>query len=333
MHIYEELATGSSAKLTVLGLSEGKTLRSPSIILVRPNWLDNKYEPKSIVYNKKSKQDLAEWVFKKAFGLVLFRSRDTENDQHKPPIVVAYYDLDFKRSHQRTHFWRNRLMKKALEHPDVTFAISSSASFRKILRRKELEPPVNDDAPLIIAYDVFGVPYVMRENFTMEAFEAFIQHYQKGEVWPHLKSQEIPNVMEENSVKIAVGLTFNQLISYNSKDVLINFYAPWCTHSKAFAPVWEELAAQLKDEPDMDVIKMNAVANEVPSEIQVPIYPTVYFISKTSKRAIKYDKGVSVLELIDFAARHATQELQGFHRNGRKKTIVSNAGDAPHSEL
>lgn len=328
-HIFEEHASGSSGKLTILGLSEGKSLKSPTIILTRPQWLENKYEPKSIVYNKKSKQDLAEWVFRKAFGLVLYRSRETMDELHKPPVIVAYYDLDFKRHHQRTHFWRNRLMKKATEHPDLNFAISSSMSFRKILRRKDLVPPVGDEPPLLIAYDLFGTEYVMRDNFTMETFEEFLQQYKKGEVWPHLKSEQVPEVLVENNVKIAVGILFHRMVTFNPKDVFINFYAPWCIHSKELLPIWEEVATQLKDEPDLDVIKMNAVGNEVPSLIEVPQYPTVYFIPKTTKQLIKYDLGKNLHEFLVFVARHATQELLGFHRNGRRKTLA--AGDDPAS--
>ena len=64
---------------------------------------------------------------------------------------------------------------------------------------------------------------------------------------------------------MAVGKNFDEVVNDPERDVLIEFYAPWCGHCKSLAPKYEELAEKLKDEPGVTIAKMDATANDVPS--------------------------------------------------------------------
>lgn len=59
-----------------------------------------------------------------------------------------------------------------------------------------------------------------------------------------MKSEPIPD--EQGDVKVAVGKNFEELIMDADKDVLIEFYAPWCGHCKSLAPKYEELAEKVE---------------------------------------------------------------------------------------
>lgn len=47
------------------------------------------------------------------------------------------------------------------------------------------------------------------------------------------------------------------------KDVLVEFYAPWCGHCKALSPKYDDLAKKLEGVDSVVVAKMDATENEI----------------------------------------------------------------------
>jgi protein disulfide isomerase family A protein 3 len=61
--------------------------------------------------------------------------------------------------------------------------------------------------------------------FSYDALEEFARKVVNGKVEPYLKSQSVPEQTED--VKVVVAKNFDEIVNDESKDVLIEFYAPW----------------------------------------------------------------------------------------------------------
>lgn len=85
-------------------------------------------------------------------------------------------------------------------------------------------------------------------------------------------------------MRIFVAKNFEEEVMQSKKDILIEFYAPWCGHCKTLEPVYKKLAKQLsKSNEDVVVGKMDATANDVPPLFKVSGFPTIYFLRANEK--------------------------------------------------
>lgn len=51
---------------------------------------------------------------------------------------------------------------------------------------------------------------------------------------------------------MVVGETFDEIVNDESKDVLIEFYAPWCGHCKNLEPIYKELGEKVGLSPTLN---------------------------------------------------------------------------------
>lgn len=75
-------------------------------------------------------------------------------------------------------------------------------------------------------------PYDQSKEFNVKDIGQFIQDVLDGKVEPSIKSEPIPET-QEGPVTVVVGHSYQELVINNDKDVLLEFYAPWCGHCKA----------------------------------------------------------------------------------------------------
>ena len=70
---------------------------------------------------------------------------------------------------------------------------------------------------------------------------------------------------------------FEQVVNDPARDVLIEFYAPWCGHCKSLEPKYKELGEKLAHEDSVVIAKMDATANDVPPPYNVRGLVTALF--------------------------------------------------------
>ncbi|KAF4317208.1 hypothetical protein BBO99_00003714 [Phytophthora kernoviae] len=183
-------------------------------------------------------------------------------------------------------------------------------------------------------FDYKGDDFIAKIDGSLaEDLVAFEKRYFGGELTPELKSAE-PEDDSDEAVKVIVGKEFQERVVNNEKDVLLEFYAPWCGHCKSLAPKYEELAEKFADVDTILIGKMDATANEVDHPgVDVRGFPTLlFFPGKDKQNPVVYEGSRDVEGFTEFLKNNAQKfELDGAE-HGAKQEAEEEDGDDQEDE-
>jgi len=131
-----------------------------------------------------------------------------------------------------------------------------------------------------------------------------------GECPAFRKSEPVPE-SNDGDVKVIVGKTFEEIAYDKNKDVLVEFYAPWCGHCKKLAPTYEKLGKAFRSVDTMVIAKTDATANGYPDEIDIQGFPTIIFFPADNKnKPVKYEGDRTLNDFVEFLKKHATHKFK-----------------------
>jgi protein disulfide isomerase family A protein 3 len=295
-----------------------KTGYTDDIVIFVPKRLHNKFEEAEIKYDGNYDTDkIKKFLIGEMHGLAGVRSHDNTWQFDKKPLVVVYFNVDYVKDPKGTNYWRNRVLKVAQEYKrKVNFAISNKDDFSQEVEEHGLGDKKDSKEPIVAAQTDLG-KFPMNAEFSIENLKKFVEDLLGDKLESYMKSEPVPE--RQDNVKVVVGRNYKQLIEDADKDVLIEFYAPWCGHCKKLTPIYEELADKLEDE-EVIIAKMDATANDVPPKFEVKGFPTLYWIPKGRKGVPEpYRGGRELDDFVKFIAKESSDGLKGFTRDGKKK--------------
>ncbi|KAI8531665.1 hypothetical protein RHMOL_Rhmol11G0153800 [Rhododendron molle] len=104
-----------------------------------------------------------------------------------------------------------------------------------------------------------------------------------------------------SNVVVLTADNFDEVVLDERKDVLVEFYAPWCGHCKNLAPVYEKVATAFKLEDDVVIANLDADKHkDLGEKYGVSGFPTLKFFPKSNKAGEDYDGGRDLDDFVTF---------------------------------
>jgi len=171
------------------------------------------------------------------------------------------------------------------------------------------------------------------DTINSDSIKAFVQGVLDGSIKQHLLSQDLPEDWDKTPVKTLVSTNFDEVVFDKSKDVLVEFYAPWCGHCKQLAPIYDQLGEKYKENLSLLIAKVDATANEL-DHTKINSFPTIKLYKKDTNQVVDYNGERTLEGLTQFlesggemGAAPKAEEMD------EEEDKTDEKGDAPKDEL
>jgi len=269
------------------------------------------YDDLKTVYDGSSKtKEVEDWIQFNAFPVVgeitkakrdLYRARGL-------PVAKAFFPIDPANAKQ-TNYYANRLKKLAIKYKNkILFGMINIKSSDAEGELDQLGRKSEKEFLFAIEDSPNQKNYLFEETFNQANLEKFVDDFVEGRLSAHVRSEKAPAKPEgPGAVRTVVGKNFESIVNDPTKDVMIEFYAPWCGHCKSLAPKYDQLAAKFKDHDSVVVAKIDATANDFDrSKFEVKGYPTIFFVpAKQNAKPIVYEGDREVADMAKFIKKKA----------------------------
>ncbi|XP_059300455.1 protein disulfide isomerase-like 1-4 isoform X2 [Lycium ferocissimum] len=248
-----------------------------------------------------------------------------EADAKRPALVmlkkeqekVVHYDGQVKKSAIAKFVSTNKLPLVTTFTKETAPAIFASPIEKQVLLfatandTDKLFPTFQDAAKLfkgkVIGYieEDDRIKFRFEGDITLERIKAFGEDFLENKLKPFYKSDPIPEI-NDGDVEIVVGNNFDEIVLNESKDVLLEIYAPWCGQCQALEPTFNKLAHQLHGVESLVIAKMDGTRNEHP-RAKFKGFPSLQFFPAGNKSIdpILVETEGTMVGLYKFIKKHA----------------------------
>ncbi|KAI9642259.1 protein disulfide-isomerase precursor [Ciborinia camelliae] len=154
-------------------------------------------------------------------------------------------------------------------------------------------------------------PFDQMIEITESGIGKFVQKFVDGKLEPSIKSEKLPE-KQEGPVTIVVASNYDEVVLDDTKDVLIEYYAPWCGHCKNLAPKYEILAGLYADaglNDKVTIAKVDSTLNDTPDEVTG--FPTIkLYKAGDKKNPVEYTGSRTVSDMVKFIKETSTHKVE-----------------------
>ncbi|KAJ5101481.1 hypothetical protein NUU61_003703 [Penicillium alfredii] len=300
-------------------LAKAEGVKQPSIVLYKD------FDEKKAVYDGKLEdEDILKFVKSASTPLVGELGPETYSQYMAAGLPLAYI---FAETAEERESFAAEFRPIAEKHRgDINIVTLDAKLFGAHASNLNLEPEKFPAFAIQETTKNAKYPYDQTKKLDAKEVGKFIKDVVDGKVEPSIKSEPVPET-QEGPVTVVVGRSYQELVIDNEKDVLLEFYAPWCGHCKALAPKYDELAALYSDVAEfkekVTIAKIDATANDVPDSITG--FPTIKLYPAGDKGApVEYEGSRSVEDLVSFVKENGKYKIDGLAEGTNK----SEDGDA-----
>jgi protein disulfide-isomerase-like protein len=214
--------------------------------------------------------------------------------------------------------WCGHCKKLAPEYEQL------AASFKKAKSVLIAKVDCDEHKSVCSKYGVSGYPTIQwfpKGSLEPKKYEGqrtaeALAEYVNSEAATNVKIAATPS-----SVVILTEDTFDSVVLDETKDVLVEFYAPWCGHCKSLAPIYEKVASVFKHDEGVVIANLDADKyTKLAEKYGVSGFPTLKFFPKSSKAGEEYEGGRDLDDFVKFI-----NEKSGTSRDS-KGQLTSEAG-------